>query len=154
MIFDDIDSIELYYYLGRPLKVAADFIRRKDYSFQNKQKCLLGSEGMFALLQEYNPSVKEDRSIEAHRKYIDIQFMIEGIEYLGYANKNTLQNSGYDEEHDTEKLTGAMTFLPFHEGDFAVFFPQDAHMPGVKGSGSTKMVKKVVVKVPVHLWKE
>ena len=154
MIFDEIDNIDRYYQVCRPLKDAADFICDRHFSFKPQHTCKIGTEGMIALLQEYNPTKKEDRLIEAHRKFIDIQFIIEGVEYLGYANKKTLQNSGYDEEHDTERLTGTLTFLPFCKGSFAVLFPQDAHMPGVKATGSTKTVRKVVIKVPVQLWKK
>jgi len=99
---------------------------------------MIGTKGIYAIPQVYSPTKKEDRSIESHRKYIDVQVMIEGLEYLGYANKNTLHCSGYDEEHDTERLSGALSFLAFRKDYFAVLFPQDAHMPGVKASDSTK----------------
>jgi biofilm protein TabA len=154
MIFDEINHIDRYYHLGRPLKDSADFLRSAQFSFQPQHTIEIGREGMIALLQEYSPTRKEDRTIESHHRFIDIQYMVEGTEYLGYANKDTLQSAGYDEEHDTEKLTGSLTFLPFREGFFAVLFPEDAHMPGVKASGSTKTVKKVVMKVPVQLWEK
>jgi biofilm protein TabA len=154
MIFDEISHVDLYYHLSSPLKDSFDFLRSKKFSFQNPHSYQIGTEGIYAILQEYSPKEKEDRSIESHRKYIDIQVMVEGMEYLGYADKNTLRFFGYDKEHDTEKLTGPLTFFPFNKDYFAVLFPQDAHMPGVKASGSSMTVKKVVIKVPVELWKK
>jgi YhcH/YjgK/YiaL family protein len=152
MIFDELRHIDLYYRFSKPLKESFEFLRCKKFSFRDQQTCKIGAEGIYAIPQEYSPIKKEDRCIECHHRYIDIQVMVDGIEYLGYANKNTLHCSGYDEEHDTEQLTGALTFLPFSKNYFTVLFPQDAHMPGVKAAGSTHTVKKVVIKVPVELW--
>jgi YhcH/YjgK/YiaL family protein len=152
MIFDDIRHVEVYSHVSPLLRDPIDFILNNKFSFKNPQTYEIGTEGIYAVPQEYTPKKKEDRSIESHRKYIDIQVMREGKEYLGYADKNTLHISGYDEEHDAERLTGTLTFLPFRKDSFAVLFPQDAHMPGVKGRGSTTIVKKIVIKVPVGLW--
>ena len=154
MIFDDLSHIELYYHLNKLLSDSFDFIRSNKFSFQNPHTCGIGTEGIYAIPQEYTPKMKADRPIESHRKYIDIQVMMEGMEYLRYADKNTLHFCGYDEEHDTEQLTGILTFLPFSKNNFVVLFPQDAHMPRVKARGSTKTVKKVVIKVPIRLWKK
>jgi len=154
MIFDEIRHVDLYYHLSKSLQDSIDFLGSKKFSSQESGSYEIGTEGMYAIPQEYAPKKKTEKQIESHHKYIDIQFMVEGTEYLGYANKNTLHGSGYDEEHDTERLTGPLTFLPFRKGYFAVLFPQDAHMPGVKARDSTKNVKKVVIKVPVGLWKK
>ncbi|MCX6671641.1 MAG: YhcH/YjgK/YiaL family protein [Euryarchaeota archaeon] len=153
MIFDEINHADLYTHLGTPLRDSFDFIRKRKFSFQNTHTYEIGTEGIYAIPQEYIPKKKGDRVIESHRKYIDIQVMMEGKEYLGYAHKDTLHFSGYDEEHDTERLTGLLTFLPFSKGYFVVLFPQDAHMPGVTVRSSSKTVQKVVIKVPVGLWK-
>lgn len=152
MIFDNVRNIEFYYPFSKALKDSFDFIRRQEFSFQDPQTHKIGTEGIFAIPQQYSPKQREDRFIECHRKYIDIQVMMAGMEYMGYANKNILSCSGYDEEHDTELLTGTLTFLPFRKDYFAILFPQDAHMPGVKDRDSTKTAEKIVIKVPVELW--
>lgn len=150
MIFDEITHYTLYTPLSRLFKESFEFFCSKDFSLENPQTYEIGDEGIYALLQEYPPKKKADKSIESHHKHIDIQCMVAGKEYLGYASKNTLKSSGYDKEHDTEIFTGDITFLPFCKNQFAILFPEDAHMPGVKSSGSTKTVKKVVIKVPVE----
>jgi biofilm protein TabA len=154
MIFDEITNISLYYHLSRSLKDSFDFVMSKKYSFEAPQRHEVGADGMYALVQTYEPQRKAEKIIEAHRRYIDIQFMVEGSEYVGYSNKNSLTTYEYDKEHDFEKLTGNVTLLPFHKGQFVVFFPDDGHMPGVKFPGSKKTVRKIVVKVPVELWKK
>jgi biofilm protein TabA len=152
MIYDDIHHVKSHYYFNTLLSDSIDFILKTDFSFENPRTCKIGTEGIYAIPQCYTPKKKGDRSIESHRKNIDIQVMMEGMEYLGYADQRTLDFSGYDEEHDTERLTGTLTFLPFRKHCFAVLFPQDAHMPGVQGQGSTTTVKKIVIKVPLGLW--
>lgn len=152
MICDDIHRLKSHYYFNTLVSGSIDFILKMNFSFENPQNCTIGTEGVYAIPQCYTPKKKEERSIEAHRKYIDIQVMMEGMEYLGYADESTLDFSGYDEEHDTELLTGTLTFLPFPKDFFVILFPQDAHMPGVQGQGSTPTVKKIVIKVPLDLW--
>ena len=152
MIFDDITHEDMYYHLSRSLKDTFEYLKENNISFQNTHSVPIGTEGIYAIPQQYTPTKKEQRSIEAHHKYIDIQVMVDGMEYLGFAQKNTLHSCGYDEEHDFEQLTGTLSFLAFGEGCFAVLFPHDAHMPGVKAAGSTKTVKKIVIKVPVQCW--
>ena len=149
MIFDEITHFHRYTPLNKSLKNYFEFLMSRDFALDNPQTYKIGTEGIYAILQEYTPKKKADKSIESHHKYIDIQFMVEGKEYLGYAYKKNLKSSGYDKEHDTEILTGDITLLPFHKNYFAILFPEDAHMPGVKSSGSTKTVKKIVIKVPV-----
>ena len=150
MIFDEITHYHVYTPLSKLFQDAFKFFRSKDFSLQHPQKYEIGNEGIYALLQEYPLKKKADRSIESHHNYIDIQCIIKGNEYLGYAYKNTLTSSGYDKDRDTEILTGDITLLPFHKNQFAILFPQDAHMPGVKSFGSTPTVKKLVIKVPVE----
>jgi YhcH/YjgK/YiaL family protein len=152
MIFDGIRNVEVYSHGSPLLRDSIDFILSNKFSFKNPQICEIGTEGIYAVPQQYTLKKKEDRSIECQRKYIDVQVMMMGMEYLGYADKNTLHFSGYNEEHDTERLTGTLTFLPFRKHCFAVLFPQDAHMPGVQGQGSTTTVKKIVIKLPLDLW--
>jgi YhcH/YjgK/YiaL family protein len=149
MIFDEITNFTLYTPLSRSFKDSFEFIISKDFSLEKPQKYEIGKEGIYAILQEYTPKKKAEKSIESHHNYIDIQFMVDGKEYLGYTYKNNLKSCGYDKEHDTEILTGDIILLPFHKNQFAILFPEDAHMPGVKSSGSTKTVKKIVIKVPV-----
>jgi len=152
MIFDAIRNVKFYDPASNALSDSIDFILTNKFSFKDRPSCNIGKQGIYVIPQEYIVTKKEDKSIESHRKYIDIQVVMEGTEYLGYAEKSSLHSLGYDEEHDFERLTGTLTFLPFSKEFFAVLFPQDAHMPGVEGPGSTPTVKKMVIKVPVDLW--
>jgi len=86
--------------------------------------------------------------LEAHRKYIDIQYLIEGEEWIGWkAIEDCAEPDGhFDEDADVIFFRDRpSTLLALRPGMFAVFFPQDAHAPLI-GSGN---IRKVVLKVPV-----
>jgi YhcH/YjgK/YiaL family protein len=84
---------------------------------------------------------------EAHKKYIDVQFVAQGSELFGYASMNNMkEETEYDTEKDVYFLEGNGNFIDLQEGMFGVFFPHDVHMPSISKDKSIK-VKKVVVKV-------
>lgn len=88
----------------------------------------------------------EGRSFEAHRRYIDIQCVLCGDERIDYADVSTLTVAiPYNEEKDIAMYDGRGSSFVLRAGDFAVFEPEDAHLPCV-GIGR---VKKAVVKIPV-----
>ena len=68
---------------------------------------------------------------EAHRKYIDVQFVAAGVEEMGYANVKTLTiKKSYDERDDYSLFDGAGSFVTIPTGSFTFFFPEDGHIPG------------------------
>lgn len=84
---------------------------------------------------------------EAHRKYIDIQTVLSGEEYCGWAPLTQLTAvSPYDDEGDHAGYSGMGTSLLLRPGIFAVFFPEDGHAPGLAVADPAP-VKKLVIKV-------
>lgn len=74
----------------------------------------------------------KDSQLEAHRQYLDVQYMVKGSEVMGWAPLDTLTPSGeFDQEKDVGKYTGECTFVNIQEGWCYVVFPEDAHMPAV-----------------------
>ena len=85
-------------------------------------------------------------NFESHKKYIDLQYILEGTEEMEYADLTDLVSTApYSEEKDCEFWSGKGTVLSFRPGDFAVYAPADGHKPGL-GKGVSR---KVVVKIPV-----
>lgn len=151
MIVDAVSNLGWYAFVS-PVREAFSWIAAARFSFESHGRLEVGADGIYALPQVYAPKPRAERVIEAHRNYIDIHVMVEGVEFLGVANTADLTSRGYDEEHDAETLSGDVRLFPFRGGEFAVLFPQDAHLPGVKARGSSRLVKKVVLKVPVEVW--
>ena len=91
----------------------------------------------------------QDSIYEAHRKYIDIQCLIEGVEIMGYSQIEKLKVlSPYNEENDFLTLAGEPRLILYNPKEFFILFPEDAHMPGIS-NGEKEKVRKVVIKVRV-----
>ena len=89
------------------------------------------------------------REFEAHRKFLDIHYVIEGVECMGYADVATLTpTTEYDDEKDFQMLEGHVNKIILNKGDFCVVYPEDAHIPQMIGDDGKK-VKKAVVKMRV-----
>ncbi|RPH92172.1 MAG: DUF386 domain-containing protein, partial [Calditrichaeota bacterium] len=91
--------------------------------------------------------------LEAHRKYIDIQYIISGADEMGWKAVKECQNidAAYDEGKDIEFYRDVpMLWKTVPAGSFAIFFPNDAHAPMV-GQGE---IHKAVVKVLINDRKE
>ncbi len=87
------------------------------------------------------------KPFEAHRKYIDIHFVVKGEERFGYAHIDTVTPTmEYDEAGDYQLLTGKADFLTLRAGDFCITYPEDAHMPCMTTDGDAE-VKKVILKI-------
>lgn len=86
---------------------------------------------------------------EAHRKYLDIHFVAEGEECMGYANVNDLTPiTDYVDDGDYQLLEGHINKIRLGKGDFCVVFPEDAHVPCMSFEDD-KPVKRTVVKIRV-----
>lgn len=102
-----------------------------------------------AIVQDYDTKPYADGFLEIHQRYIDIQFLVSGEELIGYAPFTSQPvRTPYNAEKDIAFLQGASDPVRLTPGFFAVFFPQDAHMPG-RTAGASVRVRKVVVKVAV-----
>lgn len=109
----------------------------------------INDQGAFAIIETYETKEASDCFIECHRKYIDIQLVIEGSERIGVCHKSACDEFTYDEEKDFQKLKGETALLTLEKGSFMIFYPDDAHMPKVRYGESSGIVKKIVFKIPV-----
>jgi len=130
---------------------AFSFLKTSDLQSLELKRYDIDGNNLYAPVSEYMTKNEEDARYEAHRKYIDIQYIISGKELMGVApiskKKETLEP--YDSEKDIEFLTvtGGENHLAL-PGRFFIFFPEDAHRPGLK-DGENSPVRKIVVKVKV-----
>ncbi|MDD5686755.1 MAG: YhcH/YjgK/YiaL family protein [Elusimicrobia bacterium] len=149
MIIDNIKNASLYYNLNARLKSAFSFLTRKDLSVMEPGKYEIEGTDIFAIVQSYQTKQKDKGFWESHRKYIDIQYMISGIESIGYADISCMKTlKEYSEKDDLLVLEGNGDFLTLNQDHFAILMPQDAHMPAIVHD-TPQPVKKVVVKVKI-----
>ncbi len=151
MIFDKITNHKNYRGLNMGIDTAFDYLLDTDLKSLKTGKYVIEEDKIFAVCMEYDTKTIDFSKNEAHRKFIDVQYIISGIENLYVAGLEKLKiDEVYDDEKDVafyEKIYDCI--LTAKAGDFAVFFPGDVHMPGVNAYSDAKHVKKVVVKVHV-----
>ena len=149
MIFDSMSNADLYYVLSGKFKKAFNFLQETDFSNMEPCRIEIDGDNIFAMVQEYKTKDPDDGKWEAHKKYIDIQYIISGSEDFGFVNSDYLDIlEPYDEEIDKGLYEGDGDFLQLHEGEFVILFPHEAHMPCL-AIENNDIVRKVVIKVAV-----
>ena len=149
MIFDKIENASLYESISPLLKKAFAYIKQTDFSKLENGKHVIEEDVLFAIVQEYDTKNDADCKLEAHKKYIDVQYVIQGEELIGIRPLTTQTPcKEYDAENDYALYGDTCSFIKVAPTQFAVLFPQDLHKPGIKINASEK-VKKVVMKVRV-----
>ncbi|HRW10897.1 MAG TPA: YhcH/YjgK/YiaL family protein [Caldilineaceae bacterium] len=109
----------------------------------------IDGDRVFAMIQEYNTKPRAQGFWESHRKYIDIQYVVSGVEHMGYVNIAQVTNGAYDADKDLIVHEGSGSFILLPAGMFTLLFPNDVHMPQI-AVDNPHPVKKVVVKVAVE----
>jgi YhcH/YjgK/YiaL family protein len=147
MIVDKTDNLYLYTHLGSKFQKAFTFITDPDLMLLDNGRYEIDGDNVFALISEYKTKDEIDGKLEAHRKYIDIQVLAKGTELIGYATfKEQEIFTEYNNDKDIIFFAGEKSFIKIERGMFALFFPNELHMPGIKSS-AREDVKKIVVKV-------
>jgi len=149
MIFDRIENYTLYAGISDRLLAAFHFLLESDLHNQPAGRVEIDGDNLFAIVQEYATRPADQGVWEAHRRYIDVQFMLDGRERMGFANLSTMQLGEYVPEKDFQPMQGAGSTVEMFPGSFVVFFPEDGHMPGLTIQYPEK-VRKVVVKVKLE----
>ncbi|MBI4827189.1 MAG: YhcH/YjgK/YiaL family protein [Nitrospirae bacterium] len=150
MIFDKIPNFIKYQCVHNHFIDILKFLDAEPIADRPDGRYEINHQGSYVAIESYQTKDTPDCFIECHRKYIDVQIMIDGVEGMGVCRKSECDEpSPYDEEKDLQKLKGDADMLTFRAGSFMVFFPDDAHMPKIKYGDSSGMVRKAVFKVPV-----
>lgn len=149
MIFDDISNIATYKGLSPNIALALDFLK------QMKPVTAVGTyqinHRVKVIVSEYETKLQNEHGYEAHRKYIDIQYLLSGEERIACLPVERLKETKpYNEEKDAAFYAADLKpqEMTISDGYFAVFFPQDGHMPQLFIDRPMK-VKKVVIKIEV-----
>ena len=152
MIITHLNDAARYNSLHPRFEQAFDWLRQHDRSTPARSSTTapgridIDGEDLFVMYNVGQGAGRENTVLEAHRRYLDIHFTIEGVEELGW--KSTPQCAGrktqYDEKNDVELFADAPeSWSALSPGTLAIVWPEDAHAP-MCGSGA---VRKYVVKV-------
>lgn len=113
------------------------------------------TSGIFALEQVFETKNRNDCFFEGHRKYIDFQLNLSGIEQMEFASIDNMEiKKEYDSEKDLTlfKNSENTTKILLRVNDLAVYFPEDVHMGLPYFNSKVSKVYKTVVKVPIEIF--
>lgn len=147
MVTDKIENASFYYGLGSRFQYALKYLTKTNLHALDPGSYVLKRGSIIVKISTYTSRAPETCKGEAHQKYADIQYVIEGKEAIGYAHIGTCSLAiEYDEKTDMAFYTGELTEIPINKGYFAIFFPEDVHKPGLYYKESLP-IKKALVKI-------
>lgn len=150
MIIDNFKNRETYYACHKGFKIGFDFIKNAIKENLEQGKYEIDGKNVYASIQEYTTKPDSEK-FEGHRNYIDIQYILSGQETMECAEIDQCETiTPYNDEKDVEFFVcnGFKSKMEFGKDDYAIFFPNDIHKPGVMLDAQSP-VKKIVVKVHI-----
>jgi YhcH/YjgK/YiaL family protein len=147
MILDHISNAHLYEAVNPYFKKAFEFLSKTNFADLAARRYEIEGDNVFAMLNEYDTKAEKDCRPEAHLKYIDIQFMVEGFEWIGYSRLDGQKvTKVYDEKKDIAFFESEIDRIPLRVNFFTILYPTDLHAPCIK-EGAVRKNRKVVIKV-------
>lgn len=154
MIFDSVKNTELYKGLSANLDAALDYMKENDLNAMEPGRYPVCDGKVLVIIKKgYETKEEELAKWESHIRDMDIQYMLEGEEVIGFCQKDELEVSvPYDEKSDkflyaNPDFKGFRTHLK--AGDFIVLFPDDAHATCLHPNGRKFTCNKAVIKVRI-----
>ena len=144
MVADRLSNAALYRPLSPRIAQALQFLSRPELASLEDGKHPIDGDNMFAIMLRTQTQPIEQARWEAHRRYIDVQYMVTGTERIGVGHISRFIQEPYDPELEVIWLNGDGDFLTFHEGMFMIFWPEDAHQPRVMVNERADVIRAVV----------
>jgi biofilm protein TabA len=149
MILDTIANIDRYSALHPLFPRAFEFLRNTDLSsFAPGHYPIVGGD-LFAIVEHVPGRTRAEAKLEGHRKYIDIQLVLEGVDEMGWKPLSECREpvDDYSAERDIQFFRDApASWIATPPGAFCIFFPEDAHAPLVSAGRIRKVVVKIALK--------
>ena len=148
IIINKLQHAERYYNVHPAFEKAFAFIRQDGLAELPADRYEIDGDHLFCMISKGPGRSRAEAKLEAHRKYIDIQYVIAGTDEMGFKPTADckLTDTSYDADKDIEFFKDqpdSWTEVP--AGSFVIFFPQDAHAPLVSSGEIHKVVLKIAV---------
>jgi len=121
MILDHINNSHLYKNIHPNLAKGLEYLENTDFSKLEEGKHTIQGDEIFAILQSYSSKPEIDCKLEAHKKYVDIQYLIKGEEFIGvlpFDNQTILEDLP---KNDVTFYKGTGEKIKVSESNFAIF---------------------------------
>ena len=147
MILDSLKNKAQYAALHPRFQQVFDFIDNNDVASLPCGRHNIDGDNIFVMVQEMDLRELSQARLELHRKYIDIQLLLDGpAEVFGWSEKKDCltAETDFDEAKDIQLFTDTpQCFYTVAKGQFSILFPEDGHAP-MLGEGH---VKKCIFKI-------
>jgi biofilm protein TabA len=148
MILDALENAARYQNLHPGFRQGFEFLTRPNLAVHDSGKYELDGDRVFALINRDPGRGRGGARLEAHRKYIDIQFLAAGSEEIGWrpTSECCQLTDPYDPSRDIMFFGDpSYTWIALPVGKFLIFYPEDAHAPLASTGDNVKVVIKVAV---------
>ena len=148
MILDSLKNGGLYTTLHPRFKKAFDYLQTTDLAALPAGKVELEGSDLVVNIVDITGKSAEEAKMETHNNFIDIQIPVGKAEVMGWIAGDKLSevtvayNADKDVTFFADKATNFIEVQPY---DFAIFFPQDGHQPGIAEGTYRKIIVKVRV---------
>ena len=150
MIFDKMDNISDYFDEIPALKKVEVYMKDFIKNGQEDGTYEIDGRRVFAMIQSYRTKPQtSEMMFEAHRKYIDLQYIASGIEKIRWAKLSSVDmvREEYSKGGDIAFYEGDALFdFTLTKGTFLLLYPEDAHLPGLSAEKDAQ-VRKIVFKI-------
>ena len=148
MVLDVLDHAQRYAALHPAFTRAFAFLASVDLDALPSGRNEIDGDRLFVILDRKDGRGHDGARLEAHRRYIDIQYTVSGGEEIGWAPLASCAapDGGFDETKDIGFFRDAPSaWLRVPSGSFAIFFPEDAHAPLAGHGALVKAIMKIAV---------
>lgn len=149
MIADLVECAGLYHSLHPALEQAFAFLERDDLMMLPEGRHAIDGDRVFAVVANGPGRPRAEARLEVHDAYIDVHCVLAGTELLGWSPRASCGEweAPFDAGRDVGFfLDEPKAWLHLDPGHFALFLPEDAHMP----LASEAHVHKVILKIAVE----
>jgi len=146
MIFSTLSQSDRYLALHPRFASAFEYIGNTDLMKLAPGRYDIVGDELFVIIEQVPARTREAAQLECHRRYIDIQLVLQGIDEMGWKPLIDCHNpvDEYREDHDIQFFRDTpAAWIATPPETFCIFFPEDAHAPLV-GRGE---IRKAIFKI-------
>ncbi len=149
MIYDKLSNLKLYKGMNPNLDTAIDYITSHDLNELPLGKTVVDGDNVYINVMDAKAFPVEERAYEVHKKYMDIQIDLAGVERIDTGDYTTMEMDDYNEEKDVAKATAKdLAECLIGPGNFIICMTGEPHKPNIAVCEDT-VLKKAVCKVHI-----
>jgi biofilm protein TabA len=150
MIIDTLQNASKYFSVHPLFAKAFEYIQKTDMDTIEIGKYEIDGDNLKAIFSDKKgmTAAESIAKFECHKKHIDIQLCINGVEQIGWKprEKCKIENGSYNPDKDVQLYNETPDmYFQLTGGQFAILFPEDVHAPMI----GDMEIKKLVIKVKI-----